>query len=238
MFQPNVSWASEYGWFYTRATDYVVNLQWLLDNRMAAGQEQFVFDTIEMVRMNGANYKYYVRCHFPTGPMYTFDYLDHNVNNGQGLKTHAMYARFTQDEDDYIAPYEHIAALDKYHGQATGMFSGDEFLAGLSPTRGIEVCGVVETMFSLSSTFTVLGDVSLIDRLEQVAFNAFAATFTKDMTKHNYIQQPNMFISDWLPNMLTANVNEEGQTYGLEPDDGCCPANSPQGKKTHTARCQ
>ena len=229
MFQSNVNWASSYGWFYTRAVDYVVNLQWLLDNGLAAGQEQFVLDVMEMVRANGANYKYYVRCQFPTTPQYTFDYLDHGVNNGQAIKTHAIYARYSQDNDDYIAPYEHIAALDTYHGQATGMFSGDEFLAGRSPTRGIEVCAVAEAMFSYSSTFTVLGDVSIIDRLEQVAFNAMAATFTKDMTKHNYVQQPNMMISDWLPSMLTANVNEEGQTYGLDPDDGCCTANHPQG---------
>ena len=150
------------------------------------------------------------------------------MNNGQGLKTHAIYARLTHEQDDYSAPYEHVSALDTYHGQATGMFSGDEFLAGRSPTRGIEVCGVAETMFSYSSMFTVLGDVSIADRLEQVAFNAFAATFTKDMSKHQYVQQPNAMISDWLPSMLTANVNEEGQTYGLEPDDGCCTANHGQ----------
>ena len=220
MFQQNVNWWSDYGWFYTRAVDYVVNLEWLLDNNLAAGQEQFVFDVISMVRANGANYKYYVRCQFPTTPQYTFDYLDHGVNNGQAIKTHAMYARYTHDADDYLAPYEHVSALDTYHGQATGMFGGDEFLAGLSPTRGIEVCAVAEAMFSYSSMFTVLGNVSIMDRLEQVAFNAMAATFTKDMTKHNYVQQPNMMISDWLPNMLTANVNEEGQTYGLDPDDG------------------
>ena len=218
----SVDWWSSYGWYYTRASDYVVNLQWLLDNGLAAGQEQFVLDVMEMVRATGANYKYYVRCQFPTQAQYSFDYLDHGVNNGQALKTHAIYARYTQDLDDYNAPYEHVAALDMYHGQATGMFSGDEFLAGLSPTRGIEVCAVAEAMFSYSSMFTVLGDVSIIDRLEQVAFNAMAATFTKDMTKHQYVQQPNQMISDWLPSMLTANVNEEGQTYGLEPDDGCC----------------
>ena len=228
MFQPNVNWWSDYGWFYTRAVDYVVNLQWLLDNKLVSGQEQFVFDVMEMVRANGANYKYYVRCQFPTTAQYTFDYLDHGVNNGQALKTHAMYARVTHDADDYIAPYEHVAALDTYHGQATGMYGGDEFLAGRSPTRGIEVCAVAEAMFSYSSMFTVLGDVSIADRLERIAFNAYAATFTKDMTKHQYVQQPNQMISDWLPSMLSANVNEEGQTYGLDPDDGCCTANHGQ----------
>ena len=42
-----------------------MNLQWLLDNGLAVGQEQFVLDVMEMVRHNGVNYKYYVRCQFP-----------------------------------------------------------------------------------------------------------------------------------------------------------------------------
>jgi hypothetical protein len=188
MFQP-VDWFATAGWFYTRAADYVLNLQWLLDHH-PRGQQQFLVDVMEAVMQNTADWKHYVRCAFPTSPQYTFDYLDHNVNEGQALKSVSVYSRITHSLDDVYFSYEHIAALDRYHGQATGMFSGDEFLAGTSPTRGIEVCGVAETMFSYSTMFSMLGNVTLADRLELIAFNAFPATLTKDMTKHKSALPP------------------------------------------------
>lgn len=167
--------------------------------------------------MVGADWKYYFRCQFPTSPQYTFDYLDHNVNNAQGLKSSAPQYRLSHDSDDAVFTYERIAMLDQYHSSAHGSLTGDEFLAGNSPTRSIEVCGVVEQMYSYSTLFSVFGNVSLIDRLELISFNSFAGTMSKDMKIHPYTQQANEIISDYLPNILTGNVNAEGNTYGLDP---------------------
>ena len=38
--------------------------------------------------------------------------------------------------------------LFKYHGRPSGIYSADEYLAGLEAVRGTELCLVVETMFS------------------------------------------------------------------------------------------
>jgi len=220
-------WREDYGWFYVRYHDFIVNLHWLYDNQ-PRGNQQFILDVIEMLGHVGGNWKYYYRCQFPTGPSYTFDYFDHGVNNGQALKSSAVDWRITQDQDDQSFMSERLSLLDKYHGTAYRMFNGDEFLAGNSPTRGSEVCTLAETMFSLSTAYSNLGGVDLMDRLETIAFNGFPATFTKEMRAHQYVQQPNQVIADWMPHMLTANVNEEGQLFGLEPDFGCCTANHPQ----------
>ena len=84
--------------------------------------------------------------------------------------------------------------LDKYHGQATGIFTCDEHLAGRSPSQGTELCTVVEAMYSLELMSAITGDARLGDRLEKLAFNALPATFKKDMTAHQYDQQCNQVI--------------------------------------------
>ena len=48
--------------------------------------------------------------------------------------------------------------LDKYHGQASGVFGCDEHLAGTMPSRGTELCTVVESMFSYETLFEIQGD--------------------------------------------------------------------------------
>ena len=48
--------------------------------------------------------------------------------------------------------------IDEYHGQASGVFGCDEHLAGRMPSRGTELCTVVETMFSYETLFEIQGD--------------------------------------------------------------------------------
>lgn len=45
--------------------------------------------------------------------------------------------------------YSKLALLDAHHGQPTGMFSADEHFGGRHPSRGVELCVVVEMMHSL-----------------------------------------------------------------------------------------
>lgn len=220
-------WREDYGWFFVRYHDFIVNLHWLYDNE-PRGNQQFILDVIEMLGHVGGNWKYYYRCQFPTTAMYTFDYFDHGVNNAQGAKSSAVDWRVSQDQDDINFMTERLSLLDRYHGTPYRMFSGDEFLAGTSPTRGSEVCTLAEMVFSLTTAYSNIGGVDMIDRVETIAFNGFPATFTKEMRAHQYVQQPNQVIADWMPHMLTANVNEEGQLFGLQPDFGCCTANHGQ----------
>ena len=84
-----------------------------------------------------------------------------------------------------------IEFLDRYHGQVTGMFSGDECLAGRNPLQGTELCAVVEFMYSLETLFATFGNPMFGDRLERVAFNALPAAISPDMWSHQYDQQVN-----------------------------------------------
>lgn len=55
------------------------------------------------------------------------------------------------------------------------MYIGDELLPDpptRNPSRGIELCGVVEAIYSYNYMFAVFGNVSFADRAELIAYNA------------------------------------------------------------------
>jgi hypothetical protein len=96
------------------------------------------------------------------------------------IKSAAVQWRQSGDASDVESCYERMEKMDRYHGQASGIFSCDECLAGLNPSRGTELCTVVETMFSYGIIFSTLGDPVFADKVEQIAFNALPATMTAD----------------------------------------------------------
>jgi uncharacterized protein len=152
----------------------------------------------------------------------------HGVNNGEAVKTGAVWSRVSGLPSDQQAVLKMISALDQYHGLPNGMFSCDEHLAGRNPSQGSELCAVVEYMFSLEQSFAILGDASLGDRLEKLAFNALPGAMTEDMWAHQYDQQPNQVECSLHKEPWTTN-GPESNLYGLEPNFGCCTANFSQG---------
>jgi uncharacterized protein len=152
----------------------------------------------------------------------------HGVNIAMGLKSSAFWWLLSRDDADRAGVERQLAALDAYHGMATGMFSADEHLAGRNPSQGVELCTVVENMFSLEQVIPILREVSLADRLERIAYNALPGTFTDDMWAHQYDQQPNQIECTLAPRPWTTN-GPESNLYGLAPHFGCCCANMHQG---------
>jgi DUF1680 family protein len=122
-----------------------------------------------------------------------------------------------------------LEKLDRYHGMVTGVFTGDECLAGLNPSAGTELCAVVETMYSLEILLSILGDTEFGDRLEKITFNALPATFSPDMWAHQYDQQVNQVECSVQINHGWTTNGPESNLFGLEPNYGCCTANLSQG---------
>jgi Uncharacterized protein conserved in bacteria len=152
----------------------------------------------------------------------------HVVNVAMGLKTPTLFSRLTRDPRQREALKEGAARLASRHGVVTRMFNGDEHLAGNSPSRGTELCAVVEYMFSLESVLDLYSDTWAADTLELLAFNALPATISGDFRGHQYLQQANQVLvskaaRDWF------NNNDESNLFGLEPNFGCCTANLHQG---------
>ncbi len=199
-------------WLYTRTGD-----AWLLDVAAELARQGFDwrshfedFRCTEKTRLD--------QCTLAT----------HVVNNAMAVKTGGVWWRQSGAQADRLSVDRTIKMLDRYHGQVTGVFSGDEHLAGPDPSQGTELCAVVEYMFSLEVLLAILGDPICGDRLEKIAYNALPAAFTPDMWAHQYDQQANQVLCSvaerqWTTNTDTSNI------YGLEPNYGCCTANFHQG---------
>ena len=164
-----------------------------------------------------------------------WNYMSHVVNNAMAIKAHGLWWRQSGKETDRIAVYDMIEKLDRYHGMVTGVFTGDECLAGNSPIQGTELCAVVEQMYSLEMLLSLFGDPVFGDRLEKIAFNALPATFSPDMWAHQYVQQVNQ-VECSIKEHRPWNTNDpDANIFGLEPHYGCCTANLSQGWPKFTA---
>jgi DUF1680 family protein len=215
-----------YSWARFRAADLAVSLYWLHDRT----QEPWLLDLARTAFAQSHDWRaQFDDFHFTTRTRGKFELDTHGVNTGMALKYGGLRYRLTGDARDRDAVFRMLELLDRYHGQATGIFTCDEHLAGRSPSQGTELCTVVEALYSLEVLAGVLGDARLGDRLEKLAFNALPATFKKDMTAHQYDQQCNQVICTARGEHVYVDNGPASNLYGLEPNFGCCTANMHQG---------
>ena len=216
--QPLFNWG-RYRWFEGLISAYYVYERtgeaWLL--RLA-----------RRLHAQGFDWKAYYRGEdvtVPTPRRGLWKWDKHVVNTAMALKTGALWSRLSGRASDRAFPGRMIEVLDRHHGQVTGIFTGDECLAGKSPIQGTELCAVAEAMYSLEHLVSVLGDPAFADRLERLAFNAWPATMAPDMWSHQYDQQVNQVQCTINPDCLWATNGPDSNLFGLEPNFGCCTAN-------------
>lgn len=194
--------------------------------------ETWILDLARKLHEQGFDYREFYQGEdvtIPTPRRGLWKWAKHVVNTGMAVKAGALWWRVSSAEEDRLFPSEMIALLDRFHGQATGMFTGDECLAGKNPIQGTELCAVVEFLYSLEHLVAILGESAFGDLLEKIAFNALPATFSPDMWAHQYDQQTNQVQCTINPDYLWTTNGPESNLYGLEPNYGCCTSNMHQG---------
>lgn len=232
------------GWDEARAGDFAWSVCWLYEKT----HEEFLTGLLDKINSQSLNWTECLEnCPFthPTAYYYNWKELTdkssrsgwytimkyhatHIVNVTMGLKQPVMAYKAGGEKKYLDALYAGMKSYMKYHGQVTGVYSGDEHLSGPNPTQGTELCSVVEFLFSLNAIFQQTGDARFMDLLERIAYNALPGTITEDFTGHQYDQQANqvkvsMESRNWYNNGDRANL------FGFEPNFGCCLANMHQG---------
>ncbi|MFB6174120.1 MAG: beta-L-arabinofuranosidase domain-containing protein [Halobacteriales archaeon] len=220
-----------FSWGRYRWADLAVTVHWLHDET----GEDWLLDLGDLAAEQGYDWAGHFAGHLRSGFAYTgpqppdqIEMETHVVNNAMGIKSPAVRYRQSGAAADREAVIQGLHHLDLFHGQATGLFSGDEHFGGTAPTRGTELCAVVEYMYSLEYLVSAFGDTAFADRLERIAYNALPATFTPDMWAHQYDQQANQVLCSVHDRPGWSN-DPDANIYGLEPHYGCCTANYHQG---------
>ena len=216
-----------FDWGWVRWADLALTIHWLFDRT----GESWLLDLASRVRSQGFDWGAHF-ADFPHTQRTAPDgctLITHVVNNAMAIKQPGVWYRQSGDTRDRAAAHTITEALDTYHGQVTGVFTGDEHLAGKNPSQGTELCAVVEMMFSLETLISHLGDLQLADRLERIAFNALPATFKPDMWAHQYDQQANQVLCRVADDRIYTSNGPDANLFGLEPNYGCCTANMHQG---------
>jgi DUF1680 family protein len=222
----HIDTAPLFNWGQFRWFEALISIYWLFERT----GETWLLDLAIKLQAQGFHWGDFFARWPLTGPTpkRRWNFMGHVVNNAMAPKAGGLWWRLTGDETDREAVYDMLAKLDAYHGMVTGVFTGDECIAGRRPTQGTELCAVVELAYSLEVLLSVFGDPVFGDRLEKIIFNALPATFSPDMWAHQYDQQVNQVECsvrerDWNTNGPESNI------FGVEPSYGCCTANLSQG---------
>ena len=211
------------GWAAARGAEMLLCIQWLYKRN----SESYLLDLASTVSKQTIDWTD-IFYEFPFWrKVENWDWQTHAVNVAMGIKTPGVIYEFTGDEIEREAVHRGIDSLMTYHGQVHGMFSGDEWLSGTHPSQGIELCAIVEYMYSMEQLTRIFGEGRFGDILEKVAFNALPAAISPDWTSHQYDQQVNQILC----NRAQRNWSNgpEANMFGLEPHFGCCTANMHQG---------
>ena len=210
-------------WAQSRWFETFIALDFLYDTY----GEDWIKDLARILKQQGYDYRRAVEAW--KKPRHVWLRKTHIVNIAMMLKSEAVSCGLLAE------PYTDLAetlrtVLDRYNGTAFEGFTGDEVLSGIDPTRGTELCAVVEQMYSYERLFACTGDRKWAERLEVLAFNALPATLSEDMWTHQYVQMVNQIACK--RTMLMAPFSTNGpraHLFGLEPNFGCCTANFSQG---------
>ena len=215
-------------WRGVRAMENLVTAYWL--HRRTG--DPAVLRTAEIIYKNCFDWTNHF-INFPYDDAWTqkrtgYGHPCHVVNLAMAIKYPGLIYELAKKEPYSQGSYAAIKNLDRFHGQVAGRYAADEHLSGRHPSQGMELCGVVEFMFSLENLIEIYGDSLLSDRLELLAYNANPGTCTPDYWAHQYDQQANQVLCTVAKRHWSTN-GDYSNLYGLEPNFGCCTANMHQG---------
>lgn len=113
-------------WAQLRGADLVLSIYWLYRRT----NEEWLLALARTVQQQTFDWQAQFARFTYKEKQTQWKFQSHVVNNAMALKQPALWYQLTHNELDRQAVEHMIETLDTYHGQVTGLFSGDEVLAG------------------------------------------------------------------------------------------------------------
>ena len=111
---------------------------------------------------------------------------EHVVNTSQAMKTPPLLWQISGEERAKTALQQGLAHITIDHGRIDELPNSDEAARDNLSHRGSELCGIVEGMLSSEIAIRILGDPTLCDHLETLAYNALPSGYSYDYLGHVY----------------------------------------------------
>ena len=210
-------------WAEYRVCDNMHAVYWLYN----ITGESFLLELGDLLYRQGIDF---------TDMMLNSDFLSrmgtiHCVNLAQGIKKPVIQYQQYPEKKYLDAVKKGLEDIRRFNGQAQGMYGGDEALHGNNPTQGVELCSIVELMFSLEKMIEITGDLSMVDHLEKITFNALPTQISDDFMTRQYFQQANQVMATRHVRNFSEDFNHGGTDvcYGFLTGYPCCTANMHQG---------
>ncbi|MDU1891355.1 MAG: glycoside hydrolase family 127 protein [Dysgonomonas sp.] len=210
-------------WANYRSGDNLQAVYWLYN----ITGESFLLDLGNLIHSQGHDF---TKMFLHTNDMQRCNSI-HCVNLAQGIKEPGVYYQQSGDKLYLDALKKGFTDIKTYNGQAQGMYGGDEGLHGNNPTQGVELCAIVEMMYSLEKLVEITGDMDYMEHLEKVAFNALPTQVTDDFMYKQYFQQANQVMATRHKRNFYEDVSH-GATdvvFGTLNGYPCCFSNMHQG---------
>lgn len=208
-------------WGAQRAGDNLLVVYWLYN----ITGEQFLLDLGELIHKQSFDW---TNSFLNTDSVAkTFSY--HGVNLAQGIKEPVIYSQANNAKKYPDAVKKAFADIRTFQEQAQGMYGADELTRGNDPNLGSELCSAVELMYSLENMMTITGDISYMDRLEKIAYNALPTQISDDFMTRQYYQQANQVMVTRHHRDFVTNYEGTDQCFGLLTGFPCCTTNMHQG---------
>lgn len=170
-------------WARYRACDNMETVYWLYN----ITGDKFLLDLGNLLHKQSHDF---TKMFFESDDLKKYNTI-HCVNLSQGIKEPGIYYQQSGDKRHLDAVKKGFSDLRFFNGQAQGMFGGDEGLHGNNPTQGIELCSIIEMMYSLEKLIGITGDMDYVEHLEKITFNALPTQVTDDFMYKQYFQQAN-----------------------------------------------
>lgn len=152
----------------------------------------------------------------------------HTVIFYENVRVPALMYPWTGDRGMLDATLAALDWADRLHGLPIGLVSGEEYLAGIGPTRNVETCNVAAGPWTFHWLLRITGQGAWADRMERAFFNAGPAPIARDFQTMSYYQCPNRLSMSFPGDRPHNPGQKQGDSYSFTPTGHavlCCVGN-------------